>query len=111
MKLLKTILLWIIGILFILTGLSKMFGLDEMSKEIFRRAHFPDVLFYLVAFLELLGGVFLILRKYRRQGAVIIAAVMIGALGTHIYLHDAIGHWVAPFLLAILVPVLATSKG
>ncbi len=110
MKLLKTILLWIIGILFILAGLAKIFGLDSVSREIFTRAHFPDALFYLVAFLELLGGVFLILKKYRRQGAAIIAAVMIGAIGTHIYLHDAFGHLVVPFILAILVPVLATSK-
>lgn len=110
MKLLKIILLWIIGIMFLLAGLSKLFGLDPVSREVFHRAHFPDALFYLVAFLELLGGVFLILRKYRRQGAVIISAVMIGAIGTHLYLHDSFEHLIVPFVLAILVPVLAAKS-
>ncbi|HSY60573.1 MAG TPA: DoxX family protein [Cytophaga sp.] len=97
----KTILIWIIGIMFILTGISKLLYLDAMSAEMFDRAQFPSILFYSAGACELIGGILLIMPKTRQLGAVVISAVMVGAVVTHIYLRDSAGHIIVPALIIL----------
>ena len=97
----KTILIWIIGIMFLLTGISKLVYLDEMSVEMFKRANYPDLLYYAAAAFELFGGILLLIPKSRQTGAILISVVMIGAISTHIYLHDHLAHIIVPVLILL----------
>ena len=101
MNLAKTILIWIIGIMFILTGISKLLQLDAMSAEMFERAHLPSLLLFAVAAFELAGGILLIVSKTRPIGAIFISVVMVGAIGTHLSLHDNLAHIIVPILIII----------
>lgn len=99
MKRIKIILIWVIGIMFILTGLSKLMHADPISEALFAKAHYPNWLFYTAALFEFGGGILLISSKYRRWGALMIIAVMIGAISTHFYLHDELVHIIVPVLI------------
>lgn len=95
----KIILIWVIGIMFILTGISKLAHLDAMSAEMFERAQLPSLLYYAVAAFELIGGILFITAKTRQYGAFLIIIVMMGAISTHIYLHDNLAHIIVPILI------------
>lgn len=109
MKIAKLILFWIIGIMFIATGVLKLIHFDTMSIAIFDRAHYPSWLFYSVAIFELIGGILFIIRKTRQIGALMIGAVMLGAIWTHFYLRDDVAHVIAPTLI-ILIAVTSIVK-
>ncbi len=104
MKIAKLILFWIIGLMFIATGLLKFTHHDTMSAEIFDRASYPAWLFYGVATFEFVGGILFIMQKTRPIGALMIGSVMLGAIGTHYYLRDDVAHMIAPMVI-ILVAV------
>lgn len=103
MLLAKKILIWVIGIMFILTGAAKLFHLDSMSEELFDRAQYPALLFYAAALAELVGGVLILLPKTKRAGAALIGAVMLGAIGTHVMLGDHLGHTIVPALILLFM--------
>lgn len=109
MKLGKKIFIWVIGIMFILTGAAKLFHLDSMSEEIFQRAQYPTLLFYVAALTELAGGILILLPKTKRAGAALIAAVMLGAIGTHVLLGDHLAHIIVPALI-LLFSVLVVVR-
>ena len=109
MKQAKLIVFWIIGILFIGTGTLKLIHFDKFSAAIFDRAQYPLWLFYAVAIFELIGGILFIIRKTRQVGALMIGAVMMGAIWTHFYLRDDIAHVIAPSLI-ILIAVSSIVK-
>jgi putative oxidoreductase len=109
MKHVKLILFWIVGILFIATGILKLIHFDKMSIAIFDRARYPLWLFYAVALFELAGGILFIIKKTRQFGALMIGAVMLGAVWTHFYLNDDIAHMIAPTLI-VLIAVSAIEK-
>jgi putative oxidoreductase len=102
MKQAKLILFWIIGIMFIATGTLKLINYDKISAAIFDRAHYPMWLFYAVAIFELTGGILFIIRKTRQVGVLMIGAVMIGAIWTHLYLKDDFAHVIAPTLIIVI---------
>lgn len=106
----KTILIWIIGIMFMLTGIAKLVYLDAMSVEMFERAKYPLLLYYAAAAFELLGGILLLISKTRQVGAILISIVMIGAISTHIYLHDHLAHIIVPALILLFAGSLIKSK-
>ncbi|HVD98075.1 MAG TPA: DoxX family protein [Cytophagaceae bacterium] len=110
MKIAKTIFTWLVGILFILTGLMKLLKLDSMSIEIFARAHYPTMLFYLAGLFELAGGILLLTKSYKRLGASLIAVIMLGAIFTHLYLKDAFGHLIVPVLLLIYAAIIVRKS-
>jgi uncharacterized membrane protein YphA (DoxX/SURF4 family) len=111
MKLAKTILLWIIGILFIATGLSKLTHLDTMSATILQRANYPYWLFYAAGAFELIGGILLLIPKTRSFGALMIVIVMSGAIVTHVILKDSLVHAIVPALIILFsVSLLLKSK-
>ncbi|MDB5255899.1 MAG: DoxX-like family [Chitinophagaceae bacterium] len=109
MKLAKTIVIYIIGILFILTGAAKLLHLDTVSIEIFQRAKYPDWLYYLVAVTEMVGGALVLPVKTRRLGGLMLCGIMFGAVWTHHYLGDELWHYIAPALILLsVVWVVAT---
>lgn len=87
--------------MFILTGLSKLTHVDTMSEAIFAKAHYPNILFYVTALVELIGGILLIAKKTKRIGAIMIIAVMLGAISTHFYLHDDMVHIIVPLFIIL----------
>ena len=103
MKRIRLILFWIIGLLFIATGTLKLIHFDKMSIAIFDRARYPLWLFYAVAIFELTGGILLLIGKTRQFGALMIGAVMLGAVWTHYYLNDDIEHMIAPTLIILII--------
>jgi uncharacterized membrane protein YphA (DoxX/SURF4 family) len=109
MKQVKVILTWILGILFIATGISKLIHLDKMSIEIFTRAHYPSWLFYVVATFEFLGGVFILVRATRPVGMAMISTIMLGALSTHFYLNDGYSHFIVPIVIILLLCIMALN--
>lgn len=109
MKRVKTILIWIIGIMFILTGTAKLLHIDTVSIEIFERAKYPDWLYYVVAVTEMAGGVMILIANTRRLGGLMICGIMFGALYTHTTLKDGLWHFIVPALL-LLLAVWVVSK-
>jgi putative oxidoreductase len=99
MKRTKVILIWIIGVLFITTGILKFINVDPVSIAIFEKANYPSWLFYVVAVVEFVGGILLLIERTRQYGAMVIAIIMIGAIGTHIILKDNVIHTVVPALI------------
>ncbi|MFM7855387.1 MAG: DoxX family protein [Flammeovirgaceae bacterium] len=108
MKYLKSILFWIIGITFITIGVLKYLNLDSMSESIFNRAHYPRWFFYAVATVEFLAGSLLLITASatKKLGSLLIALIMLGALGTRILLNQPFRNLIIPgiiFLIAILM--------
>ena len=91
MKILKTILCVLFGLMFINAGLNKFLNympMPEMKPEelkIFEAFITLIWLMPLVGFIELLGGLLFIFPKTRALGAIVIFPVMIG-----IILHNAV---------------------
>jgi len=107
MKRARIILIWLIGILFIVTGVLKYINMDELSKPVFDRAHYPTWFFYVVGTVELVGGIMLLMTAAtsKRLGSILIGMVMLGAMGTHYILKDHYNHFIVPaiiFCLAVL---------
>ncbi len=91
MKILKTILCVLFGLMFINAGLDKLFHympMPEMSEELMKiNEAFGAIVWLmpLVAVTELLGGLLFIFPKTRALGAVVILPIMVG-----IILHNAV---------------------
>jgi putative oxidoreductase len=99
MKTAKKILLWIIGIMFITTGMLKLTQMDAMSAKIFGTAHYPIWFFYVVAMFELVGGAFLLINRTRLYGAIMIIMIMMGAIFTHMMIKDSFLNDIAPAVI------------
>lgn len=91
MKILKTILCVLFGLMFINAGLDKLFHympMPEMPEELMKvNEAFGAIVWLmpLVAVTELLGGLLFIFPKTRALGAVVILPIMVG-----IILHNAV---------------------
>ena len=79
------------GLLFINSGLNKFFNYMPMPKDLPEgllklMAAFMEIkwLLPLIATAEIIGGILVIIPKYRALGAIIIFPVMVGILLTHI---------------------------
>jgi uncharacterized membrane protein YphA (DoxX/SURF4 family) len=108
MKRIKVIVIWLIGISFMIIGLLKYINLDEPSKSVFDRANYPQWFFYVVATIEFAGGALLLMtaETSKRLGSILIGIIMMGAIGTHFILRDHYTYFILPgivLLMAILV--------
>ena len=110
MKRAKSILLWIIGIMFIITGTLKLAHYDPMSEKLFGIAAYPTWLFYVVGLFELGGGALLLMKKTRLYGAAMIIVVMIGALFTHMMLKDSFVHDIVPTLIIVFLGSMTVAN-
>jgi putative oxidoreductase len=110
MKHVKVVLIWIIGLMFIVTGVLKLIQMDTMSVVLFKKADYSTWLLYVVGLFELAGGMLLLIKKTRPFGAAMIAVVMLGAIWTHIVLKDNMGHIIVPLLIILFAGYLVMNK-
>jgi putative oxidoreductase len=69
---------------FVLAGFLKLEGPSAIRwSERFVHWGYPANAHYVVGVLEILGGLGVLIPKWRRAAAAILVALMIGALGTH----------------------------
>lgn len=91
MKIVKTILCVLFGLMFINAGLDKLFHympMPEIPEEMIKiNEAFVTIVWLLplVGFIEFLGGLLFIFQKTRALGAIVILPVMLG-----IVLHNAV---------------------
>ncbi|GAA5021265.1 hypothetical protein GCM10011506_03100 [Marivirga lumbricoides] len=104
------------GLMFINSGLNKFFNYmpmpEEMPENMLRlTAAFMEIgwLMPLVGFVEIVGGLLFIIRKYRALGAIVIFPVMVGILLTHIF-NAPEGLLIAVVLLAVNLWVMYENR-
>lgn len=89
----------ILGAVFMGTGIAKLAGVPYFV-ETFREWGYPPWFLVAIGLVETTAGVLVLIPATRALGAAIIAAVMVGAIGTHVLA----GQWVmAPVPLVTLV--------
>jgi len=85
----RTIAVWVSAVLlaigFVSIGVSKLVGASEMRwAERFEHWGYPANAHYVVGVLEILGGIGVLVPRWRAPAALMLAGLMIGAFGTHI---------------------------
>ncbi len=102
------IVLWILQILaaaaFLMAGGSKLAG-APMMVAVFEKVGAGQWFRYLTGFLEVVGAIGLFLPRYSFYAALLLAAVMVGAIITHLTILG--GSPVAPIVLLLLVSTIA----
>jgi uncharacterized membrane protein YphA (DoxX/SURF4 family) len=113
MKQLQIILIWILGITFIVLGFLKYIDHDEMSRAIFTRAHYPRWFFYIVATIEFIGGIMLLMTAAtsKRLGSVMIGLVMLGAIVTRYILNEHYTHFILPGIILLIAILMSVKLG
>ena len=113
MKRAWTILIWVIGISFIIIGALKYVNLDAMTKSVFDRANYPKWFFYAVGAVEFTAGFLMIMtaNSSKRLGSILIGLVMIGAIGTRYMLHEPISHFLVPGFVLLIAILTILSPG
>ena len=102
------IVLWVFALflawVFLRQGIAKFSDTSGWARA-FRVWHFPVWFRMLIGVLETSAGLLLLTRRTAFAGAIIIMAVMIGAMGTHIYWGrpGQVTSEALPFLLATMV--------
>ena len=105
------------GLMFINSGLNKFFNYMPMPEKmpekmmLFMKA-FVEIgwLMPLIAVAEIIGGVLVMIKKYRALGAIIILPILIGILLTHIFVAPS-GLPIAIILLAIEIWIIIENIG
>jgi hypothetical protein len=104
------------GLMFINSGLNKIFHYMPMPKDLPEgllkvMGAFMEItwLFPLIATFEIIGGILFITNKYRALGAIIIFPIMIGILLTHITVAPS-GLPIALVLFAINLWVIVENR-
>lgn len=91
MKIVKFIICLIFGLMFINSGLNKLFHylpVPELSEELQKTDRAFETIAWLmplVAIVEIVGGILFIIPKTRALGAIIVFPIMIGIILHHIY--------------------------
>ncbi|WP_343633838.1 DoxX family protein [Fluviicola sp.] len=104
------------GLMFINSGLNKIFQYMPMPKDMPENMlklvqAFETIgwLMPLVAVVEIIGGVLVIIPKYRALGALMIFPIMVGILLTHIF-HAPSGLPIALILAAVLAWIMIDNR-
>jgi putative oxidoreductase len=104
------------GLMFMNSGLNKIFQYMPMPKDMPENMMkvveaFGSIVWLmpLIAVVEMIGGVLIIIPKYRALGAVMIFPIMIGILLTHIF-NAPSGLPIAVILFAILAWIMIENK-
>jgi len=77
------ILTYLLAVIFLASGAAKLIGLP-FETEAFARWGYPVEFMYLTGVLELAGAVGLLLPRLSALAALCLAALMLGAVGTHV---------------------------
>jgi uncharacterized membrane protein YphA (DoxX/SURF4 family) len=106
----------ILGLMFINAGMNKFFNyipaptdMPEGPMKMFMAFMAISWLMPLIAVAEIVGGVLVIIPKFRALGAVILSPVMVGILLTHLTVLPS-GLPMAVALLAILIWVIIENR-
>jgi putative oxidoreductase len=104
------------GLMFINSGLNKIFQYMPMPKEMPENMMkvveaFGAIVWLmpLIAVVEIIGGVLVIIPKYRALGAVMIFPIMIGILLTHIF-NAPSGLPIALILFVVLIWIMIDNR-
>lgn len=116
MKRIKALLIWAVGISFIVIGLLKYANLDAMSRAVLDRANYPKWFIYVIGAIELVGGILMLMttNSSKRLGSILIGFVMLGAITTRFLLGEPYSHFLLPgaiLLIAVLTCVSPQWKG
>lgn len=105
MKILKTVLCILFGLMFINAGLNKFFNYMPMPKMSAEQMKLMEAfvriswLMPLTGIVEIIGGLLFMLPKYRALGAIVILPVMVGII-VHNAIFEPSGLFIAlPFFL------------
>jgi putative oxidoreductase len=104
------------GLMFINSGLNKIFQYMPMPKDMPENMMklveaFAVIawLMPLIAVVEIIGGVLVIIPKYRALGAIMIFPIMVGILLTHIF-NAPSGLPIALILVAVLAWIMIDNR-
>jgi putative oxidoreductase len=99
-----------LAVAFCLIGVSKFAGPSALRwAERFSRWGYPANTQYIVGLFEILGGLGVLIPKWRRAAAAILGALMIGALCTHA-VQAEFGRLIPPLVLGALALLLYSSR-
>jgi uncharacterized membrane protein YphA (DoxX/SURF4 family) len=91
---------------FVAAGLSKLAGASAIRwGDRFEQWGYPANAHYVVGVLEVLGGLGVLLPRWRRHALLALAALMVGALLTHLAAAEY-SRAVPPFVLGVLALVM-----
>lgn len=72
----------LLGVIFFLHGLAKFQGGISGTAEFFGSIGLPSALAYIVAIIELVGGILMILGLFTKVISLLFIVIMLGAIGT-----------------------------
>jgi putative oxidoreductase len=108
----KTIVLWVIsvlvGLMFVMVGSRKLLNPAEAAK-LFEHFGYSAMFAKLIGVVELASGASLFVPRVARYGALMLAAVMIGAVFTHIRAGE-MNRVAFPLILMTLSAVIAVMR-
>jgi len=117
------VLLWIcaivLAVVFVLVGVSKLTGASGIRwNGRFTQWGYPAGTSIVVGVLEILGGLGVLLPRWRRPAAMLLVVLMLGAMGTHV-LHAEFSRVLPPLVLGglallvsrVSVPVFRRDPG
>jgi uncharacterized membrane protein YidH (DUF202 family) len=109
MKRTRVVLIWIIGISFIVVGALKYASLEPELKSVFERANYPTWFYYAIGTVELAGGILLLMTAAtsKRLGSIIIGLVMLGALVTRFMLDEPPRRFILPGLILLIAVLIS----
>lgn len=116
MKIVKTILFSLFGLLLMNGGLNKFLDYmpvpDDLPKELVKdNAAFMEIawLMPLIGSAEVLGGLLILIPRTRALGALVVFPVMVGVLLTHIFTAPE-GLLIAIIIWAILIWIIYDNR-
>jgi putative oxidoreductase len=99
-----------LAVAFVLVGISKLRDPSAVRwTERFAHWGYPPNASYVVGVFEILGGLGVLIPRWRRSAAAILVTLMIGALGTHA-VHAEFPRLIPPLVLGGLALVLYSSR-
>lgn len=106
----RNIIAWVLqGLLalaFLFAGGTKLSGSEEMIRHLTAMGY-PAWATYVIGAVEVVGGIALLIPRFTRPAALVLAAVMVGAVGSHLLLtsEPASSATAAAVLLGLLLVV------
>ena len=108
------VLIWtcaiVLALAFVFAGVTKLEGASAIRwTDRFVRWGYPAGMTTVVGILEILGGLCVLVPRWRRHAAMLLAALMLGALGTHL-LHAEFSRVLPPLVLGGLALLVVGSS-
>jgi len=99
-----------LAVAFVFVGILKLEGPSAIRwTERFVNWGYPAKTQYVVGMLEILGGLGVLIPKWRQAAAATLVALMIGALGTHAY-HAEFARLIPPLVLGCLAFLMYSAS-